>query len=401
MADRSRVLRILAVAPTSFFADYGCHVRILQQIAALQERGHEIRLLTYPTGRDVPGIRTSRARGWPAMRGPQIGPRPAKILLDASLLAHTFAQARRWPADVVIGYLHEGALIGRAAANRLRAPLAFDYQGSLAGELAGYGWLKPGRPAYRLVRGLERRIHRRADLILCSSRHAEAALRSDGDCSRVVAFPDRVDTAFFDPDRFPDAARGELKVALGIPADRKVIVYLGLLGRHQGTHHLLRAIAAWPADAPPAHFVIMGYPRADAYRRLAEEMGVAARVTFTGKISYDDAPRYLSIGDMAVAPKVSDTEGHGKLLNYMAMRLPTVAFDSPVSREYLGDWGRYAPVGDSDALARQLAELAASADAQAIGAALRARAQAEFAAESLGPALEQALLSIAGGSTAR
>jgi len=400
MADGSRSLGILAIAPTSFFADYGCHVRILQQITALQGRGHEIRLLTYPTGRDVPGIATSRARGWPGLRGLQIGPRPAKVLLDALLLAHTVAQARCRPADVVIGYLHEGAIIGHFAAKRLRVPLAFDYQGSLAGELAGHGWLKPGRWAYRLVRGLERRIHRRADLILCSSQHAVSALRQDGDCARVLAFPDRVDTAFFDPDRFPDPTRRELKAALGIPADRKVIVYLGLLGKHQGIVHLLEAAAAWPAAFPPAQFVIMGYPGADTYRRLADEMGVADRVTFTGKVPYDDAPRYLSIGDVAVAPKVSDTEGHGKLLNYMAMRLPTAAFDSPVSREYLADLGRYAPVGDSRALALQLAHLVASDDLQALGQALRRRAQAEFSADALGPALERALLSIVGARTA-
>ncbi len=400
MVGDSRPLRILAIAPTSFFADYGCHVRILQQITALQGRGHGIRLLTYPTGRDVPGIATSRAGGWPGVRGLQIGPHPAKPLLDASLLAHALATARRWQADVVIGYLHEGAIIGHFVAKRLRVPLAFDYQGSLAGELAGHGWLKPGRLAYRLVRGLERRIHRRADLILCSSQHAVSALRQDGDCARVLAFPDRVDTAFFDPDRFPDSTRRELRATLGVPTDRKVIVYLGLLGKHQGIAHLLEAAAAWPSSAPPAHFVIMGYPDADMYRRLADEMGLAGRVTFTGKVAYDDAPRYLSIGDVAVAPKVSDTEGHGKLLNYMAMRLPTVAFDSPVSREYLADLGRYAPVGDSQTLAALLAELAASDDTQALGQALRQRAQAEFSADALGLALERALQSIAGAHTA-
>ncbi len=399
MVGNRRLLRILAVAPTSFFADYGCHVRILQQVSALQGRGHEVRLLTYPTGRDVPGVQISRAGGWPSARGLQIGPNPAKLLLDASLWAHALAWARRWPADVVLGYLHEGALIGRAAANRLRAPLVFDYQGSLAGELAGHGWLRRDKGAYRLVRRLERWIHRRADLILCSSEHAAAALRQEGDCPRVLALPDRVDTALFDPDLFPDDARLQLKSRLGIPADRKVVVYLGLLGKHQGIPHLLRAAATWPADAPPAHFLVMGYPGVAAYQRLAAEMGLTDRVTFTGKVSYEDAPLYLSIGDIAVAPKVSDSEGHGKLLNYMAMRLPTAAFDSPVSREYLADLGRYAPLGDSQGLAMRLAELAASDEARTLGTALRLRAQREFSAETLGPTLESALASVVGPRT--
>lgn len=400
MVVGSHPLRILAIAPTSFFADYGCHVRILQQIRTLQDRGHKVLLLTYPTGRDVPGIHVSRARGLLWATGLQIGPNPAKLPLDALLLAHVLAWARRRTADVVLGYLHEGALIGRLAADRLGVPLVFDYQGSLAGELAGHGLFKRDKALYHLVRGLERRIHRRADLILCSSEHAVAALRQDGDCSRVLAFPDRVDTAFFDPQRFSDAARREIRAALGIPPDRKVIVYLGLLGKHQGIAHLLQAAAAWPSDAPPAHFLVMGYPRVAAYRRLAEEMGLASRVTFTGKVLYEDAPRYLAIGDVAVAPKVSDTEGHGKLLNYMAMGLPTAAFDSPVSREYLAQWGRYAPLGDSQALAQRLLELATSDDAQALGQALRLRAERYFSAETLGLALENALLSVAGSRAA-
>ena len=45
---------------------------------------------------------------------------------------------------------------------------------------------------------------------------------------------------------------------------------------------------------------------------------------------------------MAVAPKLSVSEGAGKLLNYMATALPTVAFDTPVAREYLGIHGLFA-----------------------------------------------------------
>lgn len=388
-------LRILAIAPTSFFADYGCHVRILQQTLAMQALGHEVRILTYPTGRDMALVDVSRARGWPGLRSPQIGPRPAKIPLDASLLFHSLAHSRRWRPHIVFGYLHEGAWIGCRVARLLNAPMIFDYQGSLAGELAGHGWLKPGGLAYRAVRRLERSVHRRADAILCSSLHAAAALEADGDCRQILALSDCVDTEFFDPARIPEDARADLRARLGIPNGRKVIAYLGLLGEQQGISRLLRAAAAWPADAPDAHFLIMGYPRLDAYSALAAEVGARGRVTFTGKVSYEDAPLYLSLGDAAVAPKVSDTEGHGKLLNYMAMELPTVSFDTPVSREYLADLGWYAPLGDAEALARSLAELLYAGDRDSIGSALRRRAQERFSCATMGAALQSALESVA------
>jgi glycosyltransferase involved in cell wall biosynthesis len=78
-------------------------------------------------------------------------------------------------------------------------------------------------------------------------------------------------------------------------------------------------------------------------------------VTFTGRIPYPDAPKYLALGDIAVAPKLSATEGAGKLLNYMAVGLPTVAFDTPVAREYLGLDGLLARRGDVESLAEELA----------------------------------------------
>jgi glycosyltransferase involved in cell wall biosynthesis len=76
---------------------------------------------------------------------------------------------------------------------------------------------------------------------------------------------------------------------------------------------------------------------------------------------------------------MSASEGNGKVLNYMAMALPVVAFDTPVTRELLGDLGLYAPLGDAEALAAGL--LAALRDepaARARGVALRARAAAHF-----------------------
>jgi glycosyltransferase involved in cell wall biosynthesis len=81
-------------------------------------------------------------------------------------------------------------------------------------------------------------------------------------------------------------------------------------------------------------------------------------MTFTGKVSYGKAPLYLSLGDLAVTTKTSATEGSGKVLNYMAMALPVVAYDTPVHREYLVDLGIYSPAGQVGSLAAAIGNLA-------------------------------------------
>ena len=107
----------------------------------------------------------------------------------------------------------------------------------------------------------------------------------------------------------------------------------------------------------------MGFPDVDHYQQLAHDMGLAGHVTFTGAVSYEEAPLHLALGDVAVAPKVSATEGSGKLLPYMAAGLPIAAFDTPVHREYLGNQGFYARLGDAVSLAGAL-ERALSANTE-------------------------------------
>jgi glycosyltransferase involved in cell wall biosynthesis len=166
-----------------------------------------------------------------------------------------------------------------------------------------------------------------------------------------------------------------MKSSLGISPERQVVVYLGLLAEWQGTDLLLQAAAQLVARQPNVQFLIMGFPAVGVYREHAQRLGLNNHVTFTGRIPYEQAPSFLSLGDVAVAPKTSATEGSGKLLNYMAMGLPIVSFDVPVSREYLDGLGMYAQPGDVSSLAAALeAALADTKGSQALGQRLRQRA---------------------------
>jgi len=72
------------------------------------------------------------------------------------------------------------------------------------------------------------------------------------------------------------------------------------------------------------------------------------------------------------------------------MGLPVVAFDVPIMREYLGEHGIYAPLGDARAFADQIAVLLDDpARARAIGGALRERAIARFSWEHAGREIER------------
>jgi glycosyltransferase involved in cell wall biosynthesis len=69
----------------------------------------------------------------------------------------------------------------------------------------------------------------------------------------------------------------------------------------------------------------------------------------------------------------------------MAMALPTVAFDTPVQREYLGDLGVYAPPGDLEGFTAAIrALLADPARRGKLGPGLRQRAIEHYSWEYAG-----------------
>lgn len=355
--------RILTIAPTSFFSDYGAHVRILEEILHLQARGHSVVVCTYHTGNDVPGLDIRRSVDVPWKRGVMVGSSRHKLYFDVALAATVQRTARSFRPDVVHAHIHEGALLGWTLRQLRNVPLVFDYQGSLLAEMIDHHFVRPNSPVLPVLRLMERRIDRSADAIITSSYNAEQGLRERiGDYSeRISTLPDAVNTQTFAPpsNDMERKALLAMKRSLGIPTDRKVVVYLGLLAHYQGTDNLLEAAAIIKNEwgRHDIHFLVMGFPGVETYSSQADRLGLNHHVSFTGRIPYSSAPRYLALGDVAVSPKLSTTEGAGKIGNYMAMGLPTVAFDTPVSREYLGPLGVYAERGNSRDLAARLCEV--------------------------------------------
>ena len=386
-AERDSALHVLMVAPTSFFADYGCHVRILEEARVLQALGHRVTIVTYAQGRDVADVTIRRTAPLPWHADYEVGSSRHKFAFDAYLAPLVLRAARSLRPHLIHGHLHEGALLGWPAARLLGVPLIFDYQGSMTGEMLDHGFIQPAGAAHRLACWGEDRINRLADAVITSSTRAadQYMAATPGRVARTV--PDVVNPHVFHPATLTADERRTQRAALGIPPDAEVVVYLGLLAPHQGTDHLLRAAARVCVARPAAHFLIMGYPNVERYRDLADRLGLAGRVTFTGRVPYEAAPRRLALGDVAVAPKLSSTEGAGKLLNYMAMGLPTVAFDTEVSREYMGAAGLYAAPGDDDDLADLIAALLGDPARTAIGRRLRAHVTDAFPWQGMGRAL--------------
>jgi glycosyltransferase involved in cell wall biosynthesis len=374
-------LRVLMVAPTSFFSDYGGHIRILEETLALQALGHQISVVTYYKGRDWPGLDIRRTWPLPWHTDYEVGSSRHKLAFDVYLAGAVLSHGLRLRPHIIHGHMHEGALLGGLLARLLRVPLVFDFQGSLTAEMVDHNFLNPRGRFYRLAHRLERWINHLPQAILTSSHRASRQLSNQFGVPdlRIHPLPDCVDMIRFNPDQFSLEAKLALRRRLGIPDGRPIVAYLGLLTDYQGVDHLLRTAARLKGQGRDVHFLIMGYPNVEYYQQMVRSLGAADCVTLPGRIAYDDAPYFLSLGDIAISAKMSSTEGSGKLLNYMALGQPTIVYDSPVHREYLAEWGVYIPPGDEAALAQAVLDLLDDPARRAIlGAGLRERAAREY-----------------------
>lgn len=357
--DVERPLRILMIAPTSFFSDYGGHIRILEETHILQRLGHQVAIVTYYKGSNMPGLDIRRTAPLPWRPEYEVGSSRHKIAFDLYLAWQSLLEAVRFKPDVIHGHMHEGALIGGMLAKLLRRPLVFDFQGSMTAEMMDHNFLRENGRLYRLAFRLEKFINKLPQAILTSSIKATHLLEEQFQLSKekLIPLPDCANLERFDPEKFPPERKKQLRQKLGIPVNTPIIAYLGLLTDYQGIPHLIEAAVHLKEAGENFHFLIMGYPNVARYQAMAQRKAVARHITFTGKVQYQHAPAYLSLGDIAVAPKISTSEGSGKLLNYMALGQPIVAYDSAVHREYLADLGVYAPSGDVTAFAAGIATL--------------------------------------------
>ena len=104
--------RILMIAPTSFFSDYGGHIRMLEEARALQELGHRVTIVTYYLGQDPPDLEIIRTRPTPWRADYEVGSSLHKVAFDIFLGWTGLKTVLRRRFDIVHGHMHEGAFIG-------------------------------------------------------------------------------------------------------------------------------------------------------------------------------------------------------------------------------------------------------------------------------------------------
>jgi glycosyltransferase involved in cell wall biosynthesis len=266
-----------------------------------------------------------------------------------------FGLARAWrrarPDCIQVRDKIASGLLGRAAAAVLRVPFVYWMSFPIVEgfEVRRDDLRREGRPLW-LVHAVRAALSRFAiyRLVLPGARHifvqsdAMAAwLAAKGFArERMTPVPMGVDASVFDRARIAPSQDPRLD-------GRRVVVYLGRVARSRKSGFLLD-LAHWLRAAEPAVLLViagdapsedeMAWMRAEIERR-----GLAGHVLLTGWLPQERALGYAVRAEVGLSPiprgALFDVSSPTKLVEYLALGLPSVANDIPDQRLVIDDSG--------------------------------------------------------------
>jgi len=338
--------------------------RVVQLLSGgLAERGHEVTVITTTEREDFfhlpPGVDRIRIGLVRYVEDPypRLADPPAVVPLRAIRgvvrLRRTLSSLR---PDLVIAFTDRIAVLTLLAARGLGIPVVASERSDPA--------LKPLGPAWRLLR---RVLYPSAAALVCLSH---------GVASRFTWLPADRCLAIHNPVPPPPPDDGS-PPPLGL-ASGGYVLGMGRLAHEKGFDLLLRAYARSLDRVDPGPLVIAGEgeerPRLET---LAAELGIASRLVLPGAVR-DPWPLLRHAAFLVLSSRF---EGFGNVLvEAMACGRPVVAFACPSGPDEIVEHGRsglLVPPGDTAALARAMARLAADTGLRRrMGEAARERSRA-------------------------
>ena len=347
----------------------GASIHVRSFVRALAELGHEVTVI---------GTKVSSPECFKAATGATVLPAPltpgSRALLRAIKAGNRFwGQSSSRGRDVVRAFhnaeffrvaeecagrlspsfIYERYSLwgtaGQCLARKHSIPLVLEVNSPLAYEQEKY---RGGSAFPSLARRAERRIWRRADLLvavskaLCS-RFEKAGVKPE----RVQILPNAVDTSLFRAGLDDVSLRSQLNLD-----GRFVVGFVGSFKAWHGVDFLFKCFARLRGEDAAYHLLLVGDgPMRAALEEDTRRLGLQEVVTLVGNVPHEEVPRYLALMDVAVAPYPALEDFYFsplKLYEYMAGSRAVVASRIGQVAEVIADGltGLLYEPGDREAL---------------------------------------------------
>ncbi|MGH2633518.1 MAG: glycosyltransferase, partial [Tepidiformaceae bacterium] len=312
------------LAPLGGRATGGMNVYVLELSRELARLGYEVDIFTRQDG-DLPRVEPIA----PNLRLIRIDAGPPSPIDKEAVVDYlprfaremrAFADAERQPYSIVHSHYWQSGWVGGIFARQLDLPHVVMFH--TLGEVKNRARISEQEPKLRIRH--ERAIARRATAIVTASAHERELLERyySADPARMHTVPCGVDL-----ERFQRQDRAESRRALGLPAERSVLVWVGRLEKLKGVDILISAVAQLE-DPSLTLLIVGGVEEAPELRAELEAQaaaaGIAANIRFEGAVPHDALPAYYSAADVCVVPSYYESFGL-VAVEAMACGTPVVA----------------------------------------------------------------------------
>ena len=227
---------------------------------------------------------------------------------------------------------------GAKLKNKLNIPLILEYNGSEV--WSSNNW---GHAIFftKLAAKAELLSLKSADIIVTvSDILADEIVEKGIKRSKIIVYPNCVDSMIFDPDHYDKNTILDLRSKLNISSSAIVFGFIGTFGAWHGIEFLCNTIRelvdrnkSW-LDSFEIKFLIVG----DGHHRefvedLTKDTTYSEYIIWPGLVEQTDAPQYLAVMDVLLSPHVPNLDGTKffgsptKLFEYMSMNKPIIAAD--------------------------------------------------------------------------
>jgi 1,2-diacylglycerol 3-alpha-glucosyltransferase len=311
-----------------FPANHGTPGSVREIAEAVAERGHEVHLVTYHIGEDIPvrGVQLHRI----ASRSREtivVGPTWHRPFYDFRMIFKTLEVIRHYRPNVLHAHGYEATMVAWVCRLLSGVPVLYSAHNTMADELPTYKFIRPRWLAGWFGEALDRVVPRMSDRIVPHSGNLEAFLGRRNLLERtepVIKFGINLDDI-----ASGDAAR--LRERYGLGQD-PVLLYAGVMNPFQRLDLLLKAMALVVRQMPTAKLLMVRTlatePFLADFCQQAEDLGLRGQIVITQPQPLRSVQEHLAACDVAVAPRTHEPGFPIKVLNAMAAGKACVMYAS-------------------------------------------------------------------------
>jgi glycosyltransferase involved in cell wall biosynthesis len=344
-------MKILMIAPEPFFEPRGTPFSVLGRLKALSHLGHEVDLLTYHLGQDVPlsGLVIHRTPNISFIKTIRIGPSLTKLFLDILLLAKAFRMLQKSRYDLI--HTHEEAsFFGVLLSKLFGIRHLYDMHSSLPQQLSNFRYTR-FRPLIRLFEWLEHRTINSSNAVITICPALEEHVKTiNGHVPQVMIENVNIEG---DPEAVSEEEVQTFKAVLSLDGKR-IVLYTGTFEPYQGIDLLVAGAERVLRQRMDVLFLLVGGKpdQVQHYQNRVKELGLSSYFRFIGIQPPQKIPRAIRLSDILVSPRISGTNTPLKIYAYLQSGRPIVATNLPTHTQVLNGEVAVLVEPDPDALAK-------------------------------------------------